>query len=88
MIDKLFHLRAQIYYTNSKSYNAGCEDVYLVAKDIDDAGRIATLHFRDYYKKRQEHKRAAHVVFCNEMVGFIQEPPIPLKRNVIFEKND
>lgn len=76
----------QIHYTNSASYNAGCETVLLVANDQQEATRITNAYFEDYYKKKNIKKRVSHVVFCEEVDGFIQEPEKPLTRKVYTEK--
>jgi len=86
MKDKLFEIRLQIHYTNSRSYNAGCETIFVVAPDQQEGERITDVYFKDYYKKNNIEKRIAHVVFCKEVDGLIQEPEKPLTRKVYTEK--
>lgn len=86
MTDKLYHIRIQIYYTNSHSYNAGCEDGYVVAKSEDEAYKIGKEHFQNYFDKNNIKKKPVNLVFCTEMPNYIQEIKKPLTRNILFEK--
>jgi hypothetical protein len=86
MRDKLFKIRVQLYYTNSKSYNAGCEDVFVVAANRIEGERIIYEYFLDYYQKNNIQKRIAGFISGQEVDGFIQVVEKPLTRKVYIEK--
>jgi hypothetical protein len=88
MLEKLFHIRLQIHYTNSKSYNAGCEDAYVVAENEDMAFENSERYFNWKFKETCANKRVASLVFCSELKKFIPAIGEQLTREVIFEKTN
>lgn len=82
MIEKLFDIRLQLHYTNSKSYIAGCEDVFVVGTDAEDAFKRAKANF-----VTRPNTVVAHSVFIKEITNFIPDKGAALQRNVLIEKN-
>lgn len=59
--DKLFKLRLETHWTNSHSYIGGYPDVYVMAKDIEEAKN------KVYKNYKEENKRVAGVIMEHEV---------------------